>query len=169
MPLVGCSTAPPLGVLHAYHPSAGFSAAPFKVYSGYLEVPGPFKLTNYDSLKIHYQFHQAQSNAESSPVVTWHQGGPGGSSLYVRVFGGRCHAAKRREAPRNGVLVPRVRSSGSCARTVRVQQSLKCALAVLVQSFDVCMQDLHYAAASPCRRAHSRMPLVGSSTAYPYP
>ena len=97
MPLVGCSTAPPLDVLHAYHPSAGFSAAPFKVYSGYLEVPGPFKLTNYDSLKIHYQFHQAQSNAESSPVVTWHQGGPGGSSLYVRVFGDRCHAAKRRE------------------------------------------------------------------------
>lgn len=58
----------------------GFNATSFKVYSGYLAVPGPFKLNKYESLSIHYQFHHAQTNAASSPVVAWHQGGPGGSS-----------------------------------------------------------------------------------------
>jgi hypothetical protein len=28
------------------------------VYSGYLAVPGPFKLSDYDALNIHYEFHQ---------------------------------------------------------------------------------------------------------------
>jgi len=59
----------------------GFNATAFQVYSGYLAVPGPFKLTNYDSLQIHYQFSLAQSDAASRPVVAWHQGGPGGSSV----------------------------------------------------------------------------------------
>jgi len=59
----------------------GFNATDFQVYSGYLSVPGPFKLTDYDSLSIHYQFSMAQSNAASRPVVAWHQGGPGGSSV----------------------------------------------------------------------------------------
>ena len=27
------------------------------LYSGFLNVPGPFKLNPYDSLSIHYQFH----------------------------------------------------------------------------------------------------------------
>ena len=71
---------------------ARFSAArsltglPFKVYSGYLTVPGPFELTSYDSLEIHYQFHTSQSNPASDPVVTWHQGGPGGSSIEVGLY-----------------------------------------------------------------------------------
>lgn len=58
----------------------GFPKAPFKTYSGYLEVPdygGP-----YTKLMIHYQFHEAQSNPSTAPIATWHQGGPGGSSLY---------------------------------------------------------------------------------------
>ena len=33
----------------------GFKPAPFKVYSGYLQVPGPFQQNGYDSLSIHYQ------------------------------------------------------------------------------------------------------------------
>jgi len=58
----------------------GFAAQPFKVYSGYLEVPdygGP-----YTKLMIHYQFHEAQSNPATAPIATWHQGGPGSSSMY---------------------------------------------------------------------------------------
>eukprot|EP01061_Rhynchopus_euleeides_P016689 TRINITY_DN27_c0_g1_i2.p1 TRINITY_DN27_c0_g1~~TRINITY_DN27_c0_g1_i2.p1 ORF type:complete len:480 (+),score=202.03 TRINITY_DN27_c0_g1_i2:47-1486(+) len=59
----------------------GFPVAPFKVYSGYLNVSGPFTLTGYSQLRIHYQLHMSQG-ATTDPVVTWHQGGPGGSSLY---------------------------------------------------------------------------------------
>jgi len=58
----------------------GFNATAFKVYSGFLEVPGPFKLNGYDSLSIHYQLNTAQADSATSPVVAWHQGGPGGSS-----------------------------------------------------------------------------------------
>jgi len=58
----------------------GFNATTFQVYSGYLSVPGPFNLKDYDALSIHYQFNVAQSDPEHSPVVAWHQGGPGGSS-----------------------------------------------------------------------------------------
>jgi carboxypeptidase C (cathepsin A) len=57
-----------------------FPVAPFKIYSGYLEVPdygGP-----YSKLMIHYQFHEAQSNPRTAPVATWHQGGPGSSSFF---------------------------------------------------------------------------------------
>ena len=46
-----------------------------QVYSGYLSVPGPFKGNKYDSLSIHYQFEEAQSDAAKAPVVTWHQVG----------------------------------------------------------------------------------------------
>merc|ERR1719272_918127 len=60
----------------------GFKPAPFKVYSGYLDVPGPFQQNGYDSLSIHYQFHESTNNPSTDPVTTWHQGGPGGSSLY---------------------------------------------------------------------------------------
>jgi len=59
----------------------GFDEAPFKIYSGYLTVPGPFNENPYDELKIHYQFHESQGSP-TDPLVTWHQGGPGGSSLY---------------------------------------------------------------------------------------
>ena len=30
----------------------GFGTPPFKVYSGYLDVPGPFALNDYDSLYV---------------------------------------------------------------------------------------------------------------------
>ena len=53
---------------------------PYKLYSGYLNVPGP--INGYDSLKIHYEFHQSLNDPAKDPVVTWHQGGPGGNSLY---------------------------------------------------------------------------------------
>lgn len=57
----------------------GFPKTSFKVYSGLLDVPGP--LNGYDSLKIHYQFHSSQNDPSKDPVVVWHQGGPGGSSI----------------------------------------------------------------------------------------
>jgi len=57
----------------------------FKAYSGMLEVPGP--VAGYDSLKIHYQFHTSQSTPENDPVMIWHQGGPGGSSITVGLYG----------------------------------------------------------------------------------
>lgn len=65
----------------------GFEAEswPFKVYSGFLQVPGP--INSYDSLSIHYQFHTSQRNPSKDPVVTWHQGGPGGSSILVGLYG----------------------------------------------------------------------------------
>lgn len=57
---------------------------PFEVYSGLLTVPGPidgWKAT-YDSLRINYQFHTSQRNPSTDPVVLWHNGGPGSSSMY---------------------------------------------------------------------------------------
>jgi carboxypeptidase C (cathepsin A) len=51
-----------------------------QLYSGYLNVPGP--VAGYDSLKIHYEFHTSINDPTTDPVTTWHQGGPGGSSLY---------------------------------------------------------------------------------------
>ena len=66
----------------------GFNGSwPFKVYSGMLTVPGPFALSDYDSLKIHYQFHTSQSSTPlKDPLVTWHQGGPGGSAIAVGLY-----------------------------------------------------------------------------------
>ena len=58
----------------------------WQVYSGYLTVPEPFKQNKYDSLSIHYQFHESQGNPASDPLVTWHQGGPGGSSIDVGLY-----------------------------------------------------------------------------------
>lgn len=57
-----------------------FKKTSFKVYSGYLNVPGP--VSGFSSLKIHYQFHESQNDPAKDPVATWHQGGPGGTSLY---------------------------------------------------------------------------------------
>ena len=71
------------------------SALPFEVYSGYLTVPGPFTLTDYGSLEIHYQFQTANNGPandsdsdddDDSPILTWHQGGPGGSSIAVGLY-----------------------------------------------------------------------------------
>jgi len=63
----------------------GFNATSFKVYSGLLDVPGP--IAGYDSLKIHYQFHESQRDPSTDPVLTWHQGGPGGSSIDTGLYG----------------------------------------------------------------------------------
>jgi len=61
----------------------GFGAFPFKVYSGYLEVAGPRGGAHaYDSVTIHYELHTSQKDPATDPLVTWHQGGPGGSSMY---------------------------------------------------------------------------------------
>ena len=65
----------------------GFNGSwPFKVYSGMLTVPGPFALSDYDSLKIHYQFHTSQRDPSKDPLVTWHQGGPGASSVSLGLY-----------------------------------------------------------------------------------
>jgi carboxypeptidase C (cathepsin A) len=65
----------------------GFDSGwPFKAYSGYLHVPGPFKLNPYDALSIHYQLHTSQRDPSTDPLVTWHQGGPGGSSIDVGLY-----------------------------------------------------------------------------------
>lgn len=59
----------------------GFGAMPpSKLYSGYLQVPGP--INGYDSLTVHYMFHESSRDPTTDPLVTWHQGGPGGNSLY---------------------------------------------------------------------------------------
>lgn len=52
----------------------------FKVYSGILEVPG-WEGAKYEELRIHYQFHTSRSSPSSDPILAWHQGGPGGSSI----------------------------------------------------------------------------------------
>lgn len=57
----------------------GFNKSAFKVYSGFIDVAGP--INGYDSLKIHYQLHTSQRNPSKDPLVIWHQGGPGGSSI----------------------------------------------------------------------------------------
>ena len=60
----------------------GFPATwPFKAYSGFLNVTFDPAINGYDGAHIHYQFHTSQRNA-SDPVVAWHTGGPGGSSIY---------------------------------------------------------------------------------------
>ena len=63
----------------------GFGDVPsnFKVYSGFLDVKYSPAVNGYDGARIHYQFHTSQSsNATADPVVAWHTGGPGGSSIY---------------------------------------------------------------------------------------
>ena len=79
----GCAAAPAADLVDQL---PGFEKAPFNVYSGYLTVPGPFELSPYDELKIHYQFHESQGKPSDDPVVTWHQGGPGGSSIDVGLY-----------------------------------------------------------------------------------
>ena len=64
----------------------GFDSWPFDLYSGYLEVPGPFEQNDYDSLSIHYQFHTSQGSPSKDPLVTWHQGGPGSSSINLGLY-----------------------------------------------------------------------------------
>jgi len=64
----------------------GFNSTSFKVYSGLLDVPGPFTMNEYDSLSIHYQIQFSQGDPTKDPLVTWHQGGPGGSSIDVGLY-----------------------------------------------------------------------------------
>ena len=54
---------------------------PFKFYSGYLTVSGPFEQNPYSKVKVRYELQMSQSNA-SDPLVSWHQGGPGWSSVF---------------------------------------------------------------------------------------
>lgn len=51
-----------------------------------LQVDGPFKQNNFSSLSIHYQFHASQNDPKTDPIATWHQGGPGGSSIDVGLY-----------------------------------------------------------------------------------
>jgi len=63
----------------------GFPAAStwgFKVYSGFLNVTFDPAVAGYDGASIHYQFHTSKRNSQDDPVVAWHTGGPGGSSVY---------------------------------------------------------------------------------------
>lgn len=57
----------------------------FKAYSGMLDVPGP--INGYDSLRIHYQFHTSMNTPATDPVATWHNGGPGSSSINIGLYG----------------------------------------------------------------------------------
>jgi len=50
-----------------------------------LDVPGWGG--EYDSLKIHYQFHTSKGNPSADPVAVWHQGGPGASSITIGLYG----------------------------------------------------------------------------------
>jgi hypothetical protein len=47
---------------------------PFRMYSGYLNVPGTTR-------NLHYMFVEAQSGPKDAPVVVWFNGGPGCSSM----------------------------------------------------------------------------------------
>merc|ERR1719225_2546352 len=62
----------------------GFEKAPFDVYSGLLDVPGP--INGYDALKIHYQFHTSQRDPVKDPLAVWHQGGPGESAITFGLY-----------------------------------------------------------------------------------
>lgn len=59
-----------------------FPAFPFKSYSGFLNVTAPQPVAGYTSWVIHYQFDLSQNDPSVDPVVAWHTGGPGGSSVY---------------------------------------------------------------------------------------
>ncbi len=73
----------PAGDLVAQVPDFNATTA-FKTYSGMLQVPGP--VAGYDSLAIHYQFHESQNDPAKDPLAIWHTGGPGGSSITVGLY-----------------------------------------------------------------------------------
>lgn len=74
----------PQDIVTALPGFANSSSWGFTAYSGFIDVPGP--INGYDALKIHYQFHTSQQDP-ADPVVTWHQGGPGGSSITTGLYG----------------------------------------------------------------------------------
>ena len=68
-----CLVPRPLRLLSAASSSAPLlldqlSSAP--QYSGYLKVDGPFTMNEYDSLSIHYQFHESQGDPKTDPIAT---------------------------------------------------------------------------------------------------
>jgi len=73
------------GDLVSFLPGFITTAWPCKVYSGFLDVPGP--VASHDALKIHYQFHTSQGSPSSDPLVVWHSGGPGVSSIEFGLYG----------------------------------------------------------------------------------
>ena len=79
LPLLLSPYSAPMADLVA-QPLPDFPVAPFRVFSGFLNVTGP--VAGYDSLVIHYQFHESQNEPATDPVMAWHTGGPGGSSIY---------------------------------------------------------------------------------------
>ncbi|KAJ9442569.1 putative serine carboxypeptidase F13S12.6 [Diplonema papillatum] len=78
-PLLFCHAAVPEDLVQ--QPLPGFPVGPFKVYSGYLNISGP--VAGYDRLMIHYQLDMSQGSPEADPLIAWHTGGPGGSSIYA--------------------------------------------------------------------------------------
>ena len=80
--MLAVASAAPAGDLVTQVP--GFKPTSFKTYSGMLDVPGP--VAGYDALKIHYQFHESQRDPTKDPLVAWHTGGPGGSSILVGLY-----------------------------------------------------------------------------------
>ena len=43
---------------------------PFRMYSGYLEVDGPFVENPYDKIRVRYELHMSQSGNASDPLVS---------------------------------------------------------------------------------------------------
>ncbi len=83
---VGCSVGTARGAIPAHLvdavPTFPTTTIPFKYYSGYLEVEGPFEQNPYDKVKVRYELQMSQSGNASDPLVSWHQGGPGWSSVF---------------------------------------------------------------------------------------
>ena len=74
-------------------------------YSGYLKVDGPFTMNEYDSLSIHYQFHESQGDPKTDPIATVR------APRFASVFRFRSPACLRAVAPgRAGRLLDRRRA-----------------------------------------------------------
>ena len=100
----GCAAAPAADLVDQL---PGFEKAPFNVYSGYLTVPGPFELSPYDELKIHYQA-RARPRARARPVLTRARA----RALRARLFArGRSHPPAF-SPPRGGRSLSHARAAG---------------------------------------------------------
>jgi len=75
------SAGPAADLVTATLPGFENVTVPFKMYSGFLNISG-VDVAGYDGFIIHYQFHESQRSPADDPIMAWHTGGPGGSSLY---------------------------------------------------------------------------------------